>query len=484
MFRRNRVVYRTTALVSVILLVMLALAASTTADTAPYRAVDESSPDAPPPPLINYQGRLLNPGTGEPVDDGPYNATFGIYTADVGGALLWGEKQVITTSKGLFSVTLGTVNPIDPGLFDGYARWLSVSIDPSGELLPRIRVAHAPYAIWSNSAAFASSANWAAVAETAVDSERLGGNLPGAFAPEKHSHDATNIVSGNLHTDRYHAIDDLDMEGYLSNAVGGIAVNNGVLQPKLNAQFLNGAQSSDFAWAGHTHDGTTIVDGSIATADLADKGVTSAKIAAGGVATVNLADASVTSAKIADGTVANADLAASSVTTAKISSSGASTNHVLQYNGSSVAWGYAPGSEIKFTVLTFRGCDSPLVSFGGTWVKILDLGTVSKLDATSRLDITFNGRIYVSTFTGSNGASFELRLDNSATTNGYARASLRTQDVGGGGVQASMTGIFTGYGAGTHTVSMWVYNWYGTGTYAQVDPGCYSTDHVVVREIK
>lgn len=255
MIRRTRVVCRTTALVSVILLMMV-LAASTTADTASYQAVSVTSPDAPPTPLINHQGYLLNPATGEPVPDASYNATFELYTTDVGGSAIWSEKHQIVTSKGLFSVTLGTVNPIDPGLLDGYARWLSVSIDPDGELLPRMRVTHSPYAIFSDWAGAATSAHAAEVANLAADSERLGGNLPAAFALVGHSHDATNIVSGNLHTDRYHAIDDLDLEGYLGSQAGDIALNNGALQPKLNAELLNGQLGSYYQNASNLNTGT------------------------------------------------------------------------------------------------------------------------------------------------------------------------------------------------------------------------------------
>ena len=87
-----------------------------------------------------------------------------------------------------------------------------------------------------------------------MDSERLGGNLPGAFAAAGHSHDATNIVSGNLQTDRYRAIEDLDIEGYLGNAAGDIALNNGVKQATLVADMLDGMHSTDFAAASHTHD--------------------------------------------------------------------------------------------------------------------------------------------------------------------------------------------------------------------------------------
>jgi hypothetical protein len=47
-----------------------------------------------------------------------------------------------------------------------------------------------------------------------------------------------------------------------------------------------------------------------------------------------------------------------------------------------------------------------------------------------------------------------------------------------------MTGIFTGLGVGSHTVSMWVQGSFAGGSAGGLDPGCWSTDHAVVKELK
>ena len=423
---------RTLTLVAVALLAALSLigastSASSTLHSSPAAAL---APDAPPPspsPRISYQGRLVNPATGEPKRDDRYSAIFELYSVDAGGTPLWSEKQPIVTSKGLFTVLLGNdpLNPIDPALFDGYGRWLSVSIDPDGELLPRVRVAHAPYAIY------------ATLAGTAANADRLGGNLPSAFAVAGHTHDAAAITLGTLAYDRFNAYGDLVNDARIGPASGMVAAGL------------------------HDHRGTDIVDGSIGPADLAAN--------------------SVDSAKIVDLSVGSADLASGAVNLAKMSGTGATTNDVMQYDGTKVTWDYAPGSELRFTALPVN-CAS-VASFTTTYAKIADIGTVSKLDATSRLDFTFNGRVYAASVTGT-GAVFELRVDNSATTNGRARASFRAAEVGSSGVPVSITGIFTGLAAGTHTVSMWVAAAFGSGTSGGVDPGCWATDHIVVREIK
>ena len=165
----------------------------------------------------------------------------------------------------------------------------------------------------------------------------------------------------------------------------------------------------------------------------------------------------------------------------KLTQQGAEANHVLQYNGSSIFWGYAPGSEIQVAV--FNVDCKVLASFATSYQKISNFGTINKLDATSKLEVTFNGRIYAETLSGS-GAKFEIRVDDQATTNGRARAVLKSSEVGIDGMPVSITGVFTGFDTGNHTISIWVVSTFNSGTEAMVDPGCWSSDHIIVREIK
>jgi hypothetical protein len=98
-------------------------------------------------------------------------------------------------------------------------------------------------------------------------------------------------------------------------------------------------------------------------------------------------------------------------------------------------------------------------------------------------ELTFNGRIFVGSFTSGTGAVFELRVDDVPSTIGRARANLRTAQAGGGGVPVSITGIFSGLAAGPHTASMWVRTSAGgAANQALVDPGCWSTDVLIVKE--
>jgi hypothetical protein len=117
------------------------------------------------------------------------------------------------------------------------------------------------------------------------------------------------------------------------------------------------------------------------------------------------------------------------------------------------------------------------------YAKLKDLGTFTVQSPDSIVELTFNGRIFVGSFASGTGAVFELRVDDATSTVGRARANLRTAQAGGGGVQTSITGFFTGLAAGDHTASMWVRtSTGGAANQAMVDPGCWSTDVLIVKE--
>ena len=76
------------------------------------------------PLYFNYQGRLVDKTSGEPVD-GTVNMTFGIYDGDGGSAnLLWQETHTgVAVDSGIYNVPLGSgttnVGIFDPDLFAG-----------------------------------------------------------------------------------------------------------------------------------------------------------------------------------------------------------------------------------------------------------------------------------------------------------------------------------------------------------------------------
>jgi hypothetical protein len=95
------------------------------------------------PKRINYQGRLIDPTTGDPLT-GARNMTFRIFDGAIAGTLLWSETKVDTAdATGIFSTVLGSDTPIDIS-FEA-ACWLEVEVN--GETLtPRREIVSVPYA--------------------------------------------------------------------------------------------------------------------------------------------------------------------------------------------------------------------------------------------------------------------------------------------------------------------------------------------------
>jgi hypothetical protein len=108
------------------------------------------------PMLINYQGELKSPSTGDPVRDGSYDMVFEIFTAETRGVSVWrgsytaADRNPVEVKGGLFSVLLGsgTGNKMDASVFKESDRWLEISIEREA-LLPRRRITSAAYTLVS-----------------------------------------------------------------------------------------------------------------------------------------------------------------------------------------------------------------------------------------------------------------------------------------------------------------------------------------------
>lgn len=112
----------------------------------------EGNGSASVPRLINYQGTLTDPATGNPVPNGQYQMTFSIYSSDIGGNPLWQETQQVTVQNGVFNVLLGSQNPLDVGIFQSSIRYLGVKVGTDNEMTPRQRLASVPYAFQAENA--------------------------------------------------------------------------------------------------------------------------------------------------------------------------------------------------------------------------------------------------------------------------------------------------------------------------------------------
>jgi hypothetical protein len=142
---------------------------------------------------FTYQGRLTDAGSPA---DGIFDLQFKLFdTPDAGTGLQQGSTVVhptVQVTRGVFAVLLD----FGPGVFNGSARYLEISLRPAGSpdarvtLEPRQPITYSPYAVRSASAA---------AAETATNATQLGGITASGFIQNMTAQQSsTNFnISGN-----------------------------------------------------------------------------------------------------------------------------------------------------------------------------------------------------------------------------------------------------------------------------------------------
>jgi len=160
---------------------------------------------------IHYQGRLLNPLTGQSKSDGAYTMVFNIYATETGGSALWTESKNVLVDKGLFSTLLGDTTAFPANLFTGQPLYLGIAVGGDPEAVPRQRIASVAYAIF---------------AATAGEAATLGGKTAPDFAPTSHNHTGADIASNAINSDKL--VDgSVSAADIASNAINSDKIVNG-----------------------------------------------------------------------------------------------------------------------------------------------------------------------------------------------------------------------------------------------------------------
>lgn len=96
------------------------------------------------PQMINYQGRLTDPG-GAALDT-TVSMEFTIYDDSTGGVPQWTEvHSAVSVTGGLFDVILGAITPMDDNVFSNSNRWLGITVGVDPEITPRTKLITVPY---------------------------------------------------------------------------------------------------------------------------------------------------------------------------------------------------------------------------------------------------------------------------------------------------------------------------------------------------
>ncbi len=102
------------------------------------------------PLAVTQQGRLFD-SEGNPVA-GTLDVEFAVYANEGDAVPIWSEVHSITFDDGFFSVSLGSVTPLENDTFDGSVRWVGVTVGSDPEMSPRAPVLSVPYALSAENA--------------------------------------------------------------------------------------------------------------------------------------------------------------------------------------------------------------------------------------------------------------------------------------------------------------------------------------------
>jgi hypothetical protein len=211
-------------------------------------ATSIDAPDDPQafPGMISYQG--LVEVNGEAYHGSGYFKFAIVGVASGNGTNYWahdgtasgepGTYVTLPVTNGLFGVNLGDTSlmttEIGASVFKNDPTYLRVwfsssSSGPYQALEPNQRLVSVAYA---------------------MNSDLLDGQ------DSSYYRNADNIFSGTLNTARFSAYADLSSEGYVGDEFGDLAKNNGSLQPSLNADLLDGESGSYYRNASNLFCGT------------------------------------------------------------------------------------------------------------------------------------------------------------------------------------------------------------------------------------
>jgi hypothetical protein len=174
-----------------------------------------------PPSLITYQGALAD-SSGKPLT-GNFTMAFATYSTLTGGSPKWTENvPSVTVTNGVFTVVLGTMTSLPPGVAG--CKYLQVSVGGTA-LRPRQQLTSAPYAL------------------QAANAGTLEGNASAFYR------NASNLNAGTLAVARLPKVPGTKLAaGAVSGGAGGVIADGTIVAEDIANGAVVGAKIAPGAW--------------------------------------------------------------------------------------------------------------------------------------------------------------------------------------------------------------------------------------------
>jgi hypothetical protein len=195
------------------------------------------------PPLINYQGQLLD-AAGTPMPTGDYSVEVRLFPVESGGGAIWGPQVFngqsgigygpkVAVVNGRFNLVLGPQDANSnnlAGVFGANASvYIELKVGIGNPISPRQQVLSAPFALSAANAAYAANATNALDAANAANAAKLNGYDWTALFP------AGNPQSGDL------SVASATVRGDLTVGAGGNNYHKVILNGGNSLGFLYGS---------------------------------------------------------------------------------------------------------------------------------------------------------------------------------------------------------------------------------------------------
>lgn len=273
------------------------------------------------PQIILYQGRLTDT-SGAP-RTGTASLVFALYGDATGGAALWNEAHTaVPLTDGSFSLFLGSINSFPVNAWSLGERYLGISVDGQGEMIPRLRLASVPFALEATrlggrTAADFEPAGAAAIAAAGVQSQLQGsdGNPPNQGSNQVSWNNLYGVPTGladgvDEGVTAHSQLNGLELNDHPQYALGAVLQATDGSPPNLGSNRVH--------WDNLGAVPAPLVAGKLPRGWLEDAAVDSSKVANGGLAARNIRAGSITADRLAPGAIGSAQIADASLPATKL----------------------------------------------------------------------------------------------------------------------------------------------------------------------